>query len=83
MVIYKESGKLRAEVYKNIGYFFGSIFSLMVINVFVYKEDFLVYLNWRGLFAIISLGLAYYCIGIGVNILRNIDKQSSENHDNL
>lgn len=83
MIIYKESGKLRAETYKNIGYFCASIFGLMVINVTVYGENFSTYLSWKGILAIVSLYWAYYFVDIGVSILREIDKQSSQNHDNL
>ncbi|MBT6843557.1 MAG: hypothetical protein HOA17_07150 [Candidatus Melainabacteria bacterium] len=75
MIVYKESAKLRAEAYKGIGYFFASIFGLSVINLFVYGQEIRLYLSWRLGVILISLYFAYYFVGVGVKILRELDER--------
>jgi hypothetical protein len=83
MIIYKESEKLRAEAYKSIGYFFGSIVGLTVINIIVYGANIENYMNWKVLIILPSLYWAHYFIGIGVKILKAIDEVNSKIDDTL
>jgi hypothetical protein len=74
MIIYKEREKLRAEAYKNIGYFWGSISGLTIINIFVYGKEFSCYCNWTGIIILGSIFLSYYFVGIGAKILAKLDE---------
>lgn len=72
-VIYEKRECLRAEVFKNLSYFFGSIVGIAIVKIFIYKESFMYYYGFKGLVTLISLLAALYFISTAITILEKLD----------
>lgn len=74
-IVYEKSETLRAEVFKNLGYFLASIPGLTVIQLLVYGKDLFTYINFLGILMVISLFGALEFIGTALVILQKMDQK--------
>ncbi|NQY80209.1 MAG: hypothetical protein HRT47_07845 [Candidatus Caenarcaniphilales bacterium] len=79
MVVYEKSEKLRAEIFKNIGFVSASPFGIIILRLLADKsyssENF--YFNGF-VVSIFLLALGYYFLDKSRGILEDLDKRSLE-----
>ena len=74
-IVYEKKECLRAEIFKNLAYFFASITGIAIVKVFVYRENPLYYFSTAGIMTLISFLAALHFIGVSIEILENLDKE--------
>lgn len=74
-IVYEKKECLRAEIFKNLAYFFGSIVGIAIVKIFIYKENLLYYFSPTGIMTLISLLAALYFIGTSIEILEKLDRK--------
>ncbi len=77
-VIYEKAQSFRADVFKNLAYFFASLAGFLLVRIFIYKENLLNYSDSKVIIIMTSLIVSLQLIGHSIEILQKLDEKIAE-----